>query len=177
MVNTSNKLKLPVTREDLHSKPITILQKVYHTLYSKDGTNLTQKQLEDYVYEGLNTPLTDTKVNKMTENKKETFTPKEIAKEHKISPIALRKILRKNFKKPEGGNWNLSTSDVEKLLKLYQEERERAAESKSHNIERLKAAREAKKAAQAAKEAPAKEAPAKKAPAKATPAKKPAAKK
>ena len=177
MVNNSNKLILPVTREAVHSKPLAILQKVYHTLYSKDAINLTRKQLEDYVYEGLNAPLITEKVNNMTETKKETFTPKEIAKEHKISPIALRKILRKNFKKPEGGNWSLSASDVEKLLKLYQEERERAAESKSHNIERLKAAREAKKAAQAAKEAPAKEAPAKKAPAKATPAKKPAAKK
>ena len=156
----------PITRELLHTKLLSELREAYHTLSEQDGTNLTRQQLEDYIYRELNPQLFIKVNNTMTE--KNTFTPKEIAKEHKISPIALRKILRKNFKKPEGGNWSLSASDVEKLLKLYQEERERAAESKSHNIERLKAAREAKKAAQAAKEAPAK---------KASPAKKPAAKK
>ena len=155
MVNYSK--ILPITRENLHSKSISVLKEVYHTLSEKDGSNLNRQQLEDYVYKELNSPII--KVNNMTtdtKSKKETFTPKDIAKEHKISPIALRKILRKNFKKPEGGNWNLSSSDVEKLLKLYDEERKRAAESKSHNIERLKAAREAKKVAQAAKGAPVK---------------------
>lgn len=139
----------PITRELLRGKTLAELRKAYHTLSDENGNNLTRQQLEDYIYKELN-PQLFIKVNKnMTE--KTTFTPKDIAKEHGISPVSLRKILRKNFKKPAEGNWNLSTQDVEKLLKLYKEERERAAESKSHNIERLKAAREAKKAAQATK--------------------------
>lgn len=170
MVNQSK--TQPITLELLHAKPLSELRKAYHTLSAlENGDKLTRQQLEDYIYKKLNPELFTTKVkNNMTENK--TYTPKEIAKEKGISPTALRKLLRKNFKKPAEGNWKLSTDDVEKLLKLYKEDRERAAESKSHNIERLKAAREAKKAAQAkaattTKTSTAKAAPAKKAPAKA----------
>ena len=149
-----NHSKTPsITRELLQAKPLSELRKAYHTLSDKNGNDLSRQQLEDYIYKELNPQLFTKVNNKMTE--KTTFTPKEIAKQHGISPTALRRVLRKNFKKPEGGNWGLSAPEVEKLLKLYKEERERAAESRSHNIERLKAAREAKKAAQANK-APAK---------------------
>lgn len=137
----------PITWELLHAKPLPELRKAYHTLSDKDGNNLSRQQLEDFIYRELNPQLFKKVNTKMTE--KTTFTPKEIAKQHGISPTALRRILRKNFKKPEGGNWSLPASDVDKLLKLYKEEKARAAESRSHNIERLKAAREAKKAAQA----------------------------
>lgn len=159
MVNQTKTKTPPITRELLQAKTLTELRKAYHTLSDENGNNLTRQQLEDYIYKELNPQLFIKVNNKMTE--KTTFTPKDIAKEHGISPTALRRILRKNFKKPEGGNWALSTAEVEKLLKLYKEERERAAESKSHNIERLKAAREAKKAAQAKSAEAPKKAPAK----------------
>ena len=145
MVNIKKSTTPPITWELLQAKPLAELRKAYHTLSDENGDNLNRQQLMDYIYKKLNPEITYKVKNNMTENK--MYTPKEIAKEKGISPVALRKILRGNFKKPAEGGWKLSSADVEKLLKLYKEDRERAAESKSHNIERLKAAREAKKAA------------------------------
>ena len=167
----------PITRELLKSKTLTELRRVYHTLSDKDGSKLNREQLEDYIYLEMNPTIK--KVTQMTDKK--TFTPNEIAKAHGISPSAVRKIVRGLFKKPAGEQWQLSEADVAKVLQVRKENLAKAAENRSHSIERLKewrashpkeraeAIANAKKAREEAKKAEGKEV--------AKPTSKPAAKK
>lgn len=173
LVPLPNILDGPFSENFLMTRSFEQLSEAYHTLTSQE---CSIKNKEELVKEIVKLTQTE-KVNNMTETKKEKkvvkakavkepindgkLSPKEVANELGIEATAVRKILRKLYKKPEDGNWRISKDQINEIEEAHEAYLKQVAKNKEERLAKMKASREkakSEKAPVAAKKASTKKA-------------------